>query len=234
MLRPQIDWRAIETVFLDMDGTLLDLHYDNYFWLEHVPRRYGEAHGLGLAEAKAALLPRYGAIEGTLPWYCVEHWSRELELDIALLKEEVAHLIAVHPFVLEFLTALAACGKRRVLVTNAHPKSIALKLRETPLGDHLERIICAHDLALPKESHAFWDRVQAIEPFEPARTLFIDDNERVLRTAEAYGIGWLVSVVAPDSRFSARAQSAFPAVHRFAELLPGLRRVAPTRLAGQS
>ena len=35
------DWRAIDTVLLDMDGTLLDLRFDNYFWLELVPRKYG-------------------------------------------------------------------------------------------------------------------------------------------------------------------------------------------------
>jgi len=230
VVRPQIDWQAVDTVFLDMDGTLLDLHYDNYFWLEHVPRRYGEARGLGLAEAKAELLPRYRAIEGTLQWYCVDHWTRELELDIALLKQEVAHLIAVHPCVLEFLTALAASGQRRVLVTNAHQKSIALKLRQTPLGDHLDRVICAHDLDLPKESRAFWDRVQALEPFEPTRTLFIDDNERVLRAAEDYGIAWLLSVAAPDSKASARPQSAFPTIQGFADLLPGLHRPGPGRL----
>ena len=25
-----INWQQIDTVFLDMDGTLLDLHFDNY------------------------------------------------------------------------------------------------------------------------------------------------------------------------------------------------------------
>ena len=35
-------WRDIDTVFLDMDGTLLDLHFDIHFWQTHVPRRYAE------------------------------------------------------------------------------------------------------------------------------------------------------------------------------------------------
>ena len=31
-----IDWRSIYDVLLDMDGTLLDLHYDATFWLNNV------------------------------------------------------------------------------------------------------------------------------------------------------------------------------------------------------
>jgi FMN phosphatase YigB (HAD superfamily) len=130
-----IDWKAVDSVFLDMDGTLLDLHFDNHFWLEHVPLRFAELHGLTLEQARGDLLRRYRSREGTLEWYCVEHWSRELGLDIALLKEELDHLIAAHPHVTDFLEALAERGKRRVLVTNAHQKSIALKIRSPDLRE---------------------------------------------------------------------------------------------------
>ncbi|MBK1631434.1 haloacid dehalogenase [Thiohalocapsa halophila] len=220
---PQLDWAAIDTVFLDMDGTLLDLNYDNHFWLEHVPQRYADKLGVSLAEAKDALLPKYRRIQGTLDWYCVDHWSRELGLDIALLKAEVEHLIAVHPFVPDFLDALAARGKRRVLVTNAHQMSIDLKFRRTRLGGRLEQVICAHDLQLAKETPGFWARVREVEPFDPARTLFVDDNLDVLRAARDYGFRWLLAVSAPDSRAPARAIREFPAIARFSEILPQLR-----------
>jgi putative hydrolase of the HAD superfamily len=220
---PQFDWAAIDTVFLDMDGTLLDLNYDNHFWLEHVPRRYADKLGVSLAEAKDTLLPRYRRIQGTLDWYCVDHWSRELGLDIALLKAEVEHLIAVHPFVPDFLDALAAHGKRRVLVTNAHQTSIDLKFRRTRLGGRLERVICAHDLQLAKETPGFWARVREVEPFDPARTLFVDDNLDVLRAARDYGFRWVLAVSAPDSRAPTREIREFPAIARFSEILPQLR-----------
>ncbi|NBC12723.1 MAG: GMP/IMP nucleotidase [Gammaproteobacteria bacterium] len=220
---PQLDWAAIDTVFLDMDGTLLDLYYDNHFWLEHVPQRYADKLGVSLAEAKDALLPKYRRIQGTLDWYCVDHWSRELGLDIALLKAEVEHLIAVHPFVPDFLDALAAHGKRRVLVTNAHQMSIDLKFRRTRLGGRLEQVICAHDLQLAKETPGFWARVREVEPFDPARTLFVDDNLDVLRAARDYGFRWLLAVSAPDSRAPAREIQEFPAIARFSEILPQLR-----------
>jgi 5'-nucleotidase len=220
---PRLDWDAIDSVFLDMDGTLLDLYYDNHFWLEHVPKRYAEKLGVSHGDARDVLLPRYRRIQGTLDWYCIDHWSRELGLDIALLKAEVEHLIAVHPHVVDFLEALAARGKRRVLVTNAHQKSIELKLGRTELGGHLERVICAHDLRLPKEAPGFWARVADIEPFDPGRTLFIDDNLDVLRAARDYGFRWLLAISAPDSRQPARDVADFPAVGRFGALLPGLR-----------
>ena len=219
---PMIAWNTIDTVFLDMDGTLLDLHFDNHFWLEHVPLRYAEARGLPLEQAKSQLLALYRSREGTLQWYCVDHWSRELGLDIALLKEEIEHLIAVHPHVIDFLEALAALGKRRVLVTNAHQKSIALKMGKTRLAEHFERIVCSHDLGVPKESGDFWPRLHAIEPFDRERTLFVDDSPSVLRAAKGYGFRWLLAVVAPDSKAPARELSEFPAIRHFAELLPGL------------
>jgi putative hydrolase of the HAD superfamily len=215
-----IDWNQIDLLLLDMDGTLLDLHFDNHFWLQHVPERYAQVRGIALQDAKDELYARYKRIEGTLDWYCVDHWSRELELDIVLLKEEVDHLIAVHPHVIDFLQAVRAAGKRCVLVTNAHQKSLALKMRHTQLDGHLDNIISAHELGLPKEHAGFWERLQQREPFESSRTLFVDDSPSVLRSAQAYGIRWLLRILKPDTHGAPRAAEGFPAVEGFAQLLP--------------
>ncbi len=218
-----IEWSQIDTVFLDMDGTLLDLHFDNHFWLEHVPRRYAEARGIALEQARGELLSRYKDLEGTLEWYCIDHWSRELGLDIALLKEEVDHLIAVHPHVVDFLDGMRTRGKRTVLVTNAHQKSLALKLDRTRLGGHLDGVVCSHDFGLPKEDPRFWDRLYQAEPFEKTRTLFVDDSPKVLASARSYGIRWLLQVLRPDSREGARKAEGYDAIHDFSELLQGLK-----------
>ncbi len=215
-----IDWNEIDTVFLDMDGTLLDLHFDNHFWLEHVPLRYAQSNGISPTKAKAELLTRYKDVEGTLEWYCVDHWSRELGLDIALLKEEVEHLIAVHPHVTDFLEAVRAAGKRRVLVTNAHQKALSLKLRRTRLGGFLDQVICAHDLGLPKENPGFWDQLQSVVPHDRLRTLFVDDSLAVLRSARRGGFRWLLAVLKPDTRAPAREVEEFPAIRDFSEILP--------------
>jgi putative hydrolase of the HAD superfamily len=215
-----LDWTQIDTVFLDLDGTLLDLHFDNYFWLEHVPLRYAEKNNVSLATAKTELLSRYRAIAGTLKWYCVAHWSRELDLDIVQLKHEVAHLIAVHPHVTTFLQALTTLGKRRVLVTNAHQYSLALKLERTGLAGYFNRILSAHELGIAKEEAGFWSTVHAVEPFNLQRTLFIDDNLDVLNAARAFGFHQLLAVVKPDSTAPCRTAATFMAIENFAELLP--------------
>ena len=215
-----LTWRRIDTVLLDMDGTLLDLRFDNHFWLEYMPRRYGERHGLDLAGATAELLARYRQVEGTLAWYCLDYWTQELGMDVALLKREVEHLIAVQPHALEFLDAVRAAGKRVVLVTNAHPGSLSLKMEKTQLAGHFDAIVCAHELGLVKEQAEFWPRLRQQEPFDPATTLLVDDNLAILRTAHAYGIAHLISVLRPDSAHPPKAPGEFPAIHDFSELLP--------------
>lgn len=214
------DWSQIDSVFLDMDGTLLDLHFDNHFWQVFVPQRYAEKHGISQDEAIRQLGPRYKAVEGTMDWYSVDYWTRELDLDIALLKAEIDHLIAIHPFVPEFLEELRSCGKRIVLVTNAHQKSLQLKMERTQLAGHFDAIICSHDYNRPKEDTAFWDLMQVTEPFNPARTLLIDDSLSVLRSAQHYGIKHLLAVYTPDTKGPTREITEYPAIHHFKELLP--------------
>ena len=215
-----LNWSHIDTVLLDMDGTLLDLHYDNHFWLEHVPRRYAEKHALSLDAAKEALRGRYKNVEGTLDWYCVDYWTRELDLDIALLKEEVNHLIGVHPHVIDFLDTARAGGKRLVLVTNAHGKSLNIKFRRTRLNGHFDAVVCAHDLGLPKEQPAFWEKMQGVEPFTKDKALLIDDSLPVLRSARKYGIAHLLAVRNPDSKLPEKDVGEFAAIHSFRDILP--------------
>lgn len=215
-----LDWSKIDSIFLDMDGTLLDLHFDNHFWLKHVPQRYAEKNGLSLQEALDDLIPRFKSIEGTINWYCLDHWTKELNLDIALLKEEVKHLIQVHPYVIEFLESLALAGKRRVLVTNAHQKSLTLKMKSTSLDGLLDKIISAHELGLPKEESNFWSKLSLLENYDPKRTLLIDDNLSVLKSAQEYGIKNLLAIYKPDSRSGLKDVGQFQAINSFAEIIP--------------
>lgn len=215
-----IPWHLIQTVLLDMDGTLLDLHFDNYFWREHVPLRYAEQYGLDLHQAKSELIPRFRRAEGTIQWYCLDHWTEELGLDIVSLKREVEHLIALHPYVIDLLERLREHRKRVVLVTNAHRQSLALKMERTQLGAHLDAIICSHDFGMPKEDPRFWEHLQLIEPFVPKRSLLIDDSLPVLRSAQAYGIAHLLAVHRPDTCGPPRNVEEFPAVASFRDILP--------------
>lgn len=214
-----MDWQKIDTVLLDMDGTLLDLHFDTYFWLEHLPVRYAELHSLDQAEAQRWLHERIMAEQGTLNWYCLDYWSRELNVDIKGLKEEIRERIAFRPHVHDFLEHLQGEGIRRVIVTNAHRDSLSIKLEETGLDQLVDRIISSHDYQVPKEEQAFWHRLQEQEPFDPARTLLVDDSLAVLASARQYGIGYLLSIVQPDSQQPQREIEEFNAIEHFDEII---------------
>ena len=150
LAQPSMDWNAIDTVFLDMDGTLLDLNFDNHFWQTHVPLRYAEAKGLPQDIAREELMARYHARAGTLDWYSVDFWATELELDIMALKEEVAHLIAVHPAVVDFLAfhgrhaVLAATLARRV-TAHATPvgSGTVARTQRIPVEERAEAAVIA-------------------------------------------------------------------------------------------
>lgn len=215
-----LPWIEIDTVLLDMDGTLLDLHFDDHFWREHLPARYAERHGVAIEVAKSRLQAQYERAAGTLEWYCLDYWRRTLDLDIVRLKEEIRHLIAFRPEAGEFLNALRAAGKRAVLVTNAHGESLALKLRETGLDGHLDHVYCAHDFGLAKEDRDFWGKLRRTEPFDFERTLLIDDNLEVLESARKAGMRHLVTIAQPNSRLPVRQIDRFPVIHAFTDIAP--------------
>src|SRR5437899_1781332 len=93
-MNARVNWDCVDHVLLDMDGTLLDLAFDNRFWRELLPQRYARHHGLSVDEARERLTPQFLAMQGRLEWYCLDYWSDVTQLDVAALKEEMRHLIA--------------------------------------------------------------------------------------------------------------------------------------------
>lgn len=221
-LQPPVRWADADTALLDMDGTLLDLRFDNYFWLELVPERYAQRHSLTPDAARATLVPLFAAKRGTLDWYCTDFWSRELALDIAGLKREVREHVRFLPGAEQFLQRLRARGLRTVLVTNAHHDALAIKEAQTGLARYFDAMVSSHRYGVPKEDAQFWIALEQELRFDPARCVFIDDSLAVLRAARQHGIGQIFAIARPDSMQATRAVSEFAAIESVESLLATL------------
>ena len=219
-ISPSIPGEEIDTVLLDMDGTLLDKHFDDYFWEQYVPEHYSLLHDIPVAEAREQLLARYHRVKATLDWSDLSFWSRELGMDLQELKLRINHLIGIHPYVIEFLEYCLQVRKKLYLITNAHSSTLAIKLDKTALGPWFDRIVCAEEVGLAKEEPEFWHRLEQMLGFDRGRTLLVDDTEQVLCAAQSCGLAHLLFVARPSSRQRVRYSCCFPSIEYFKELLP--------------
>ncbi len=219
----KLAWKNIHTVLLDMDGTLLDLYFDNHFWLEHLPKKLAEKHSISLQAAKNIMATETGQVMGTLNWYCLDFWAEKLDIDIVEAKREIDHLISMREDSLPFIDALKASGREVILVTNAHPDSLSLKVEHTQLDDHIDQLISTHEFAVTKESQVLWQKLQVKLGFNPQHTLFVDDSLGILNAAQDFGIKHLLAVSNPDSQQPVRDISEFPSVQDYRYLLDDIK-----------
>lgn len=210
-----------ETLMLDMDGTVLDLAYDNYVWKQLVPEHYAKATGISVDAARSRLFAKYRAIQGDIQWYCLDHWSERLGLDVLELHRGVNHRIGYLPGAQGFLQALREHDVRVLLVTNSHPDTLALKDEVTGLVGYFDAIYSSHQFGYAKERQEFWHALQEEENFRRESTLFVDDNTAVLKSAEIYGLDMLLEISHPDTSEPARETSAYTGVMGVADLLRG-------------
>ena len=208
-----------ETLMLDMDGTVLDLAYDNYVWKELVPEHYSKVKGISIDDARTRLYAKYREIQGDIQWYCLDHWSERLGLDVLELHRGVNHRIGYLPGAKNFLEALRDRNVRVLLVTNSHPDTLALKDEVTGLAGYFDAIYTSHQFGYAKERQEFWCALQETENFVTGSTLFVDDNPDVLKSAETYGLEMLLEISQPDTSEPVREASAYTGVMGVADLL---------------
>jgi HAD superfamily hydrolase (TIGR01509 family) len=212
-------WNDITWVLLDMDGTLLDKHFDDYFWETLVPEEYARRQGMDLALARDLVFARYRREEGTLNWTDIDFWSRELDLDIPALKEGIRHLIEVHPDTEDFLKFLRFKEKRIALVTNAHYKTLNLKMNHTGLLSYFDAVVSSFDLGTPKEEVRFWEILYDRLHFNPSQTLLVDDNAEALAAARTFGVKYSYFKAKSSSQLDSANHPDFPSIESFHELM---------------
>jgi GMP/IMP 5'-nucleotidase len=216
---PKTALQQCETLMLDMDGTILDLAFDNYVWKQLVPVRFAESRGLAFETAREQLFARYRAILGDLEWYCLDHWSEQFGFDVLQLHHEVRHRIGYLPKAEAFLESMRQRNVRVLLVTNSHADTLALKDESLGFSQYFDGIYSSHRIGYAKERQEFWQALQEEERFDPATTLFVDDTEPVLRSADSFGLKSLVTITRPDTTEPLREKSRYAGIESVADLL---------------
>ena len=193
-----IDWCSINDVLLDMDGTLLDLHYDATFWLNNVHSIVANLTG----EPEHVIQERFHRElkkhEGTLAWYCTDYWADFFGIDLIEAKQQLAHLIRFRPHAEQFLNVLNSLPLRTLIATNAHPDVIQLKLNVVPLEDMVDGIVSSHQYGVAKEHPDFWCALFDEYSINPGRALFMDDSPKVLDAADRAGVREVVEIRHPN------------------------------------
>lgn len=215
-----LPWNEIDTVLLDMDGTLLDLHFDYHFWKKYLPKIYAEKNSISITDADKFIHDKIHSQTGTLNWYCLDYWTEQLKLPIAELKHDIKHLIKPHPEVLQFLQALRLHKKQVIMVTNAHRDSLSIKLEMTEIEHYFDQLVSAHDYGKPKEDIQIWHDLQQDFPYQPKRTLLIDDNITALNTAKEFGIKHCLAATFVSEHMEHIDPKGFPHFQNFSQIMP--------------
>lgn len=215
----KINWTHIDTVILDLDGTLIDLYFDHYFWRYHVSQYYAQKCGISPEQSQRQLKQRYDAIEHSINWYDIDFWAKELDLPLRDLLLERGPQVQVREDVYPFLDILQHKGIRRILLTDSHPFTLEVKLKHCDLAPHFDLLLSSHQFGAPKIEQQLWHNLQKVYPFDPAKTVFIDDTEKVLDSALQFGIAYTIGVENPDSSLANKTFSRHISVDNYMKLV---------------
>ncbi len=221
MTHHTLDWSTIDDVLLDMDGTLLDRHFDNFFFEEELPRRYAARYALSFEEARDQLMSMYRSVEGELAWTDLHYWTKRVGIDVVAMHKELDHMIGFLPGAEEFLLYLRKLGKRVTIVTNAHEAGVSIKVAKTGLDQYVDRIVDAFEVGSLKMRPEYWPNCQRLLSFDPARSLFMDDDEGCLKAAKEFGVAYLVHSAKSSSQLPPSTLPQFLSITEFSPLMNG-------------
>ena len=134
-----------------MDGTILDLNYDNHVWNQALPSAYAEKHSINEEAARSKLIGHMQEIHGTIDFYSFPYWAQYTGLDITALHRGFTELIQFRPGAMAFLKWAKTKKKETIIATNAHPESIQIKNEVSALSSHVNHITSSINMDTQKK-----------------------------------------------------------------------------------
>jgi len=184
-----MDLKRLENILIDMDGVLLDTAYDNHFWQEHIPTRYAELKSMNIDQAIKITHSLFHYKKGYKDRYDLDYWSNMLGLDIEQekLSANMIDKIKLKKGAIDFLEKYHK-EKNLFLVTNAHRKTLNIKMKKFPLIKYFKKIICSHELKYVKEEIPFWFILRNKLGVDYDKSVLIEDTIDNVKSAYHAGL----------------------------------------------
>jgi len=180
-------------MLVDMDGVILDNTYDNNFWQNQIPGVISKNKNISFEDAKRLAVQIFNYKKNTKDWYDVDYWSNMLNVDIEAEKRSSISFdrIQLYEGVTETLNKLKN-NFILILITNAHRKTLNIKLEKYDLNPYFENMICAHELHYVKENIQLWYMLKSRFKLDYTKTLLIEDTINNIKVGLSAGISQAV------------------------------------------
>lgn len=194
-------FKDIECLLIDMDGVILDNAYDNDFWQNQIPEVIADSKGIAFDAAKRLAIQIFNYKKNTKDWYDVDYWSNMLDIDIEAQKrsEKSFSRISLYDGVIDTLSILKNKTKM-ILITNAHRKTLNIKLEKYNLTPYFDEMVCAHELNYVKEDIQLWYMLRSKYRLDYEKTLLVEDTINNINVGLSAGISGAIYV--GDEKFT--------------------------------
>ena len=194
-------FKDIECLLIDMDGVILDNAYDNDFWQNQIPEVIADSKSIAFDDAKRLAIQIFNYKKNTKDWYDVDYWSNMLNIDIEAQKrsEKSFSRISLYDGVIDTLSVLKNKTKM-ILITNAHRKTLNIKLEKYNLTPYFDEMVCAHELNYVKEDIELWYMLRSKYRLDYEKTLLVEDTINNINVGLSAGISGAIYV--GDEKFT--------------------------------